>query len=89
MVGIEDGPDDTFNVDRGTAEVVTLVVSPGQRSAGVGQALLRAAEDIARRRGSDAIKVAVMSGNARAQQFYTARGYVIAEHVLYRRLRAP
>lgn len=94
MVGLEDGPDDTFDVQGGTAEVVTLVVTRDQRSAGLGRKLLGAAEDIARDRGFDTVKIAVMSGNARAQKFYETNGYAVAERVLYRRLgdrdgRAP
>jgi ribosomal protein S18 acetylase RimI-like enzyme len=86
MVTIDAGPDDTFDVTGGLAEVVTLVVSPDHRSDGVGRALLQAAEEIARARGFDTVKIAVMSGNARAQRFYEAHGYAVAEHVLYRRL---
>lgn len=86
MVGVQDGPDDTFDARTGIAEVVTLVVTRDQRSAGVGRALLSAAEDIARDHGFDTVKIAVMSGNARAQKFYETNGYAVAEHVLYRRL---
>jgi GNAT superfamily N-acetyltransferase len=88
MVGLEDGPDDTFEVGRGIAEVVTLVVSAGRRSAGIGRALLNAAEGIARRHGFDTVKIAVMTGNARALTFYEAGGYTVGEQVLYRRLDA-
>jgi GNAT superfamily N-acetyltransferase len=42
MVAVHSGPDDTFKVVGGLAEVVTLVVSPGHRSGGVGRALLEA-----------------------------------------------
>jgi GNAT superfamily N-acetyltransferase len=86
MIAVEDGPDDTFEVTGGIAEVVTLVVTSGLRSTGVGQSLLSAAEDVARKRGLDTVKVTVMTGNARAQAFYEASGYSVAEHVLYRRL---
>jgi ribosomal protein S18 acetylase RimI-like enzyme len=86
MVAVEDAPDDTFEVKGGTTEVVTLVVTRDQRSAGVGRALLVAAEGIARDHGFDTVKIAVMSGNARAQDFYEAHGYSIAEQVLYRHL---
>ena len=86
MVAVEDGPDDTFDVEGGTAEVVTLVVVRAQRSAGVGRALLTAAEEIARDRGVDTMKIAVMSGNTRAEEFYESNGYRAAEQVLYRRL---
>jgi ribosomal protein S18 acetylase RimI-like enzyme len=52
----------------------------------VGRALLAAAEDIARDSGFDTVKIAVMSGNARSQNFYEACGYSVAEHVLYRHI---
>jgi ribosomal protein S18 acetylase RimI-like enzyme len=86
MVAVEDGPDDTFEVEAGIAEVVTLVVTRDHRSVGVGRALLAAAEGIARDRGFDTVKIAVMSGNARARDFYEAHGYSVAEQVLYRHL---
>jgi GNAT superfamily N-acetyltransferase len=65
---------------------VTLVVTSGGRAAGVGRALLTAAEQLAREHGVDTVKVAVMGGNARAREFYEKNGYALAEHVLYRRL---
>jgi ribosomal protein S18 acetylase RimI-like enzyme len=86
MVAVEDGPDDTFEVEGGIAEVVTLIVARSNRSLGVGRALLAAAEAIARDRGHDTLRVAVMSGNVRAQSFYEKAGYSVAEHVLLRRL---
>jgi ribosomal protein S18 acetylase RimI-like enzyme len=88
MVVVEDGRDDTFEVKGGIAEVVTLVVARTQRSAGVGRALLIAAEQLARDRGVDTVKIAVMSGNTRAQEFYEKHGYSSAEQVLYRRLES-
>jgi GNAT superfamily N-acetyltransferase len=86
MVALGPGPDDTFDNTGGIAEVVTLVVTHRHRSRGVGRALLRAAERIARDRGFDMVKIAVMSGNAPAFQFYEANGYALGEQVLYRRL---
>jgi ribosomal protein S18 acetylase RimI-like enzyme len=86
MVAVEKGPDDTFDVAGGIAEVVTLIVSRDRRSAGLGRALLAAAEDIARNHGFDTVKVAVMNGNVRALEFYETNGYSVAEHVLYHRL---
>ena len=85
MVAVADGPDDTFEVRGGIAEVVTLIVASDMRSSGLGKALLSAAEDIARDRGYDTVRIAVMSGNLRAQSFYAERGYSVAEHVLVRR----
>jgi GNAT superfamily N-acetyltransferase len=86
MIGVDDGPDDTFDVKGGVAEVATLVVTRGLRSTGVGRALLNAAEDFARTRGFDTVKIAVMRGNVRAREFYEANGYSVGEEVLYRRL---
>jgi GNAT superfamily N-acetyltransferase len=86
MVVREAGLDDTFDVTGGIAEVVTLVVTGGHRSLGVGRRLLAAAEGIAREHGFDTVKIAFMSGNVRAQQFYEANGYASGEQVLYRRL---
>jgi GNAT superfamily N-acetyltransferase len=37
MIGVEEGPDDTFDVEGGIAEVVTLVVTRALRSTGVGR----------------------------------------------------
>ena len=58
----------------------------GHRSLGVGRALLRAAERIARDRGFDMVKIAFMSGNLRAREFYEANRYSLGEQILYRRL---
>ena len=87
MVAFDEGPDDTFEIRGGIAEVVTLVVTGEHRSGGVGRALLGAAEGIARDRGFDTVKIATMRGNDRARRFYEGNGYAVAEHVLYRRLR--
>ena len=86
MVALATGPDDTFEVEGGIAEVVTLIVTREQRSTGVGAALLQAAEAIACSRGFDTVKIAVMRGNTRAQGFYEAHGYSVGEDILYRRL---
>src|SRR5690348_11521713 len=75
MVAVRDGPNDTFDVMGAIAEVVTLIVAREERSSAVGRALLAAAEAIARDRGYDTVKLAVMSGNLRAQRFYNAVGY--------------
>lgn len=86
MVALEINPDDTFESAQGVAEVPTLVVAQDQRSAGIGRALLEAAERLARERGFDTIKIAVMAGNERAQAFYENAGYQVAEHLMMRRL---
>jgi GNAT superfamily N-acetyltransferase len=86
MVAAEEEPDDTFESEGGVAEVVTLVVAESHRSAGVGRALLSAAERVARDRGADTVKIALMAGNRRAAAFYETAGYSLAEHILYRRI---
>jgi len=70
VVAMNDGRDDRGDVEARIGEVVTLVVKSDRRSAGVGRALLRAAEGIARERGFDTVKVVVVSRNRRVQDFY-------------------
>ena len=77
MVSGDDGPDDTFEVGGGIAEVVTLVVTQDQRSTGVGQALLAAAEDIARDRGFDTVKIAVPLSVSVVPPLFTVRAVVL------------
>jgi ribosomal protein S18 acetylase RimI-like enzyme len=86
MVALDGAADDTFDSQAGVAEVVTLVVSGTHRSGGVGASLLRAAAALAREAGADTMKIAVMEGNDRAEGFYEAHGYAVAEHVMYRPL---
>ncbi len=78
--------DDTGADQAGLAEVVTLAVTADRRSAGVGHALLRAAEDLAHDHGFDTVKVTVVARNSRARDFYESCGYALGEHVLYRSL---
>ena len=86
MVALGAGPDDTFSSRGGIAEVLTLVVTAGHRGTGVGTELLHAAEAFAAAHGIDLVRIAVMAGNARAEEFYESQGYAIAEHLLYRRI---
>jgi GNAT superfamily N-acetyltransferase len=86
MVTFVTEADDTFESAQGIPELVTLVVAEGHRSSGLGGRLLGAAEQVARDRGFDAMKVAVMAGNSRAQAFYEAAGYSVAELLMYRLL---
>jgi ribosomal protein S18 acetylase RimI-like enzyme len=81
-----EGVDGTFGFDRGVLQIVTIVVTSTERSRGVGQRLLDAAEAHARAVDCDAIRVAVMSGNHPAVGFYERRAYNLGEHVLYRKL---
>jgi ribosomal protein S18 acetylase RimI-like enzyme len=77
------GPDDTFAVEGGTVEIVSLVVAASRRGSGVGSQLLAAVHESALARGIDTLKVAVMVGNERALEFYMRAGFSAAEEVLY------
>lgn len=58
------------------AEIVGLVVAASSRSAGIGAALLRAAEDWARQRGASRMRVRSRVERERAHCFYEREGYV-------------
>jgi [ribosomal protein S18]-alanine N-acetyltransferase len=57
------------------ADVVTLAVTAGRQSAGIGAALLAALLDEARRRGCTEVFLEVRVDNQRAQQLYRSRGF--------------
>jgi ribosomal protein S18 acetylase RimI-like enzyme len=80
------GLDDTFEVRGGVIEVITLVVAESARSRGIGGSLLGAVKEFALGQGIDTVKVAVMTGNTRAQSFYANAGFHSAEEVLYLKL---
>jgi GNAT superfamily N-acetyltransferase len=69
-----EGWDDTWETGDWVGEVETLVVRPEARGAGVGTALLDAAEGELGRRGAHDIRIAVMAGNDQAMEFYRRRG---------------
>ena len=52
-----------------------IVVHPDYRGAGVGQALLGAAHDLARTRGCCKLTLEVLSGNALAMRSYARHGF--------------
>ena len=78
------GPDDTWPVGERWGEVVSLSVSPEERGAGVGTALLDAVDAELAARGVADLQVAVMAGNAAALRLYERRGLRPAELVLFR-----
>lgn len=84
LVDVLLGADDTFAVTGGIVEVVSLVVDDEWRGNGVGRQLLAAIEHFARDVGADLLKVAVMSGNRSATDFYAGLGFVADEQILYR-----
>jgi ribosomal protein S18 acetylase RimI-like enzyme len=77
------GTDDTFAVTGGIVEIISLIVAESMRSHGIGRALVAAVRDFATRAGIDTLKVAVMLGNERAEEFYANLGFEPAEQVLY------
>ena len=64
--------------------IVDLVVLPSHRRRGIGEALLRAAEDEARSRGVAALDLMVAGPNEEARRFYERHGFR-ADLVTYRR----
>ncbi|MFC6953381.1 GNAT family N-acetyltransferase [Halorubellus litoreus] len=72
----------TFSVDDGGYEmdasrgsVENLFVRAGSRGAGVGAALLSAAEDALAARGVEVVSLEVLARNDRAREFYDREGY--------------
>lgn len=57
------------------ARITELVVSSHARNAGVGSALMKAAEEFAREKECDGLRVEVFSPNEAAHGFYRKHGY--------------
>lgn len=72
----------TFFHRVGTAQVNELVVADGYRGQGIGQVLMKAAEDEARKRGMDELEVGTEKENVKAQAFYRKYGFD-EEYVLF------
>jgi GNAT superfamily N-acetyltransferase len=66
-----------FSLEHGgmMAEIDEFFVSPAFRRHGIGAALLLNAENTLRESGVRRLQLQLGSGNARARDFYTARGY--------------
>jgi ribosomal protein S18 acetylase RimI-like enzyme len=72
MFGVESG---TYEQDATIGAVHNLYVRPGARNAGVGSALLDAAERALADAGADAVSLEAMVDNEAALRFYERRGY--------------
>ena len=72
----------TFFHRVGTAQVNELIIDEQFRGKGIGQALMKAAELEARRRGMDELEVGTESDNLAAQKFYRKYGFD-EEYVLF------
>jgi ribosomal protein S18 acetylase RimI-like enzyme len=69
-------------VPRRRAHVEALVVDERHRRAGVGTALMDAANSWARERGAVEILLTVWDGNAAAEAFYQRLGYRVVSRAL-------
>ncbi|HEX6499910.1 MAG TPA: GNAT family N-acetyltransferase [Micromonosporaceae bacterium] len=61
--------------DDGVAELISMWVAPAARGRGVGDALIDAVAQWARRRGSRTLRLAVRSDNAAARVLYERNGF--------------
>ncbi|MDR3032872.1 MAG: GNAT family N-acetyltransferase [Kitasatospora sp.] len=61
--------------DDGTAELISMWVSPAARGRGVGDRLVRAVEDWARQAGAGVLTLAVTDGNDNAIALYRRSGF--------------
>ena len=75
---------------RGTRDCAFLYdieVRPEHRGAGLGRALLAAAEEAARAGGAGALELNVFGANARAVHLYTSAGYTVVTQQMRKPLR--
>ena len=82
MVDVSEG-DETYATGECVARLETLVVTEGERDAGVGGLLFDAAMAELERLGVDDLFVGYMDGNEAARRFYERRGFTPFVHHLY------
>ena len=81
-----DAADDASKSRGKSAELLSIMVEPGQRGRGTGTALLHALVDECRQRDIDVLDVTVDAGNAGARRFYERHGFAYdREFTLYGR----
>jgi len=68
-------------VRRSMGHIITIDVVPESRRAGIGSALLQAAEGHLRQRGAKTVDLETPVDNAGAIQFYKRKGYFVEETV--------
>jgi GNAT superfamily N-acetyltransferase len=68
-------PPATWDFGRAVVEIETLSVLAGERGRGVGEALMRGAEEWARGRGADTLTVGLLHTNEGALRFYEREGF--------------
>jgi GNAT superfamily N-acetyltransferase len=74
MVRPHDEPEEVYATSDAMAELETLAVARGARSAGVGAALLDAVRAACARRGIATLSIGVVAANADALRFYERAG---------------
>jgi len=72
---VEEGPLFVTEDERSYAYITELFVNEAARGLGVGQALIAACEEEARRLGLKQIMIGALSGNRRAMDIYERAGY--------------
>ncbi len=82
-VGERQEPDDT---DAISGEVVEISVLPKHRGAGLGHALLAAAEQVARQRLATSLRIRVNAQNPGARRLYERFGFELAVLQLHKKL---
>jgi ribosomal protein S18 acetylase RimI-like enzyme len=88
VVGVHEA-DETYEMGERQAEIHTLAVVAGERSQGLGAALMDEAERRLLADGIVDVFVGTMDGNEAAQRFYGWRGYKPFVHLQHRRLAEP
>lgn len=80
-------PLDAMHRDTIYCHIAEIAVHSGHRSQGIGEQLLRAAEEWGRARGAEYASLEYHAANTRAAQFYQDRlGYWVASSIAIRRL---
>jgi len=74
-LSIADAPPIPILVPRRVAIIENLVVGEGFRQAGIGRALMAAAQAWAQRQGADSVELTVYEFNRAARTFYARMGY--------------
>lgn len=77
---------DPIDIPGEHAYVPDLVVSASHRGRGIGRALLRAAESLAREAGAERLCISVIADNTGAKSLYTAEGFAETDSSLEKRL---
>ncbi|HEY5258654.1 MAG TPA: GNAT family N-acetyltransferase [Candidatus Baltobacteraceae bacterium] len=77
-------PDEVTGLEQGF--IAYMAVEPARRREGAGAALLKAAEDEARKRGLPHVSLMVTQANAAARALYERAGYVTERRLLCKQL---